>query len=90
GEMLCTTVEGSLYGDMHEGYEDNPKVLRDGIKELRKKNGEFFEVKLTEYTMMGPPSYIQFYNWPSSVKQLMFGFPHLENLCFDMKFPESL
>ncbi|WP_257264125.1 hypothetical protein, partial [Endozoicomonas sp. ONNA2] len=90
GEMLCTTVEGSLYGDMHERYEANPKVLRDGIEELRKKNGEFFEVELTEYTMMGPPTYIQFYNWPSSVKQLMFGLPHLKDLCADIEFPDPM
>jgi hypothetical protein len=85
GEMLCTTVSDSLFCDMHEGYEDNPDVLNEGIKELRKKNGEFFEVKLTEYSsMMGPPSYIQFYNWPSSVKQSMFESQELKSLCSDI------
>lgn len=86
GEMLCTTVEGSLLCDMHEGYEDNPDLLREGIKALKKKSGECFEVRLTEYTMMGPPSYIQFYNWPSSVKQLMFDSPDLKDLCSDIEF----
>ena len=86
GEMLCTTVESGLLCDMHGGYEDNPDLLREGIEALKKKSGECFEVKLTEYTMMGPPSYIQFYNWPSSVKQLMFDSPDLKDLCSDIEF----
>lgn len=86
GEMLCTTVENSLFCDMHAGYEDNPDVLNEGIKALRKKNGGFFQVQLTEYSMMGPPSYIQFYNWPSSVKQSMFGSQELNSLCSNIDF----
>ena len=85
GEMLCTTVEGGLFCNMHAGYEDNPDVLNEGIKALRKKNGEFFEVKLNEYSSMrGSPSYIQFYNWPFSVKQSMFESQELKSLCFDI------
>ncbi len=86
GEMLCTTVEMTLFCDMHGGYEDNPDILYKGIKELRKKNGEFFEVRLTEYSLFGPPSYIQFYNWPSSVKQLMFDYEPLNGLCSDIEY----
>ena len=87
GEMLCTTVERSLFSYMHVRYEDNPDVLNEGIKALRKKNGEFFEVKLNEGLMMALPtlpSYIQFYNWPSSVKQSMFKSQELKSLCFDI------
>lgn len=51
---------------------------------------EFFEVQLTDYTMMGPPSFIQFYNWPSSVNQLMFDSRNLEGLCSDIELPRSL
>ncbi|MGO0308355.1 hypothetical protein ACTL6P_17475 [Endozoicomonas acroporae] len=90
GEMLCTTVEGGLFSDVHEGYEDDPKVLRDGIKKLRKKNGAFFEVQLTDYTLMGPSSFIQFYNWPSSVRRLMFDSRILNGLCSDIEFPRFL
>ena len=89
GEMLCTTVERSLFADMHARYEDNLDVLKEGIKALGKKNGECFEVKLNEGTirmgsMMILPSYIQFYNWPSSVKQSMFKSQELKSLCFDI------
>ncbi|MBO9494774.1 hypothetical protein J7438_11870 [Thalassotalea sp. G20_0] len=90
GEMLCTTVEGGLFCSMHEGYEDNPDILRDGIKELRRKNGEFFQVQLNDYSLMGSPSFIQFYNWPSSVKQLMFDSQRLKGLCSDIEFPGIL
>ena len=90
GEMLCTTVEGGLFCSMHVGYEDNPDILRDWIKELRRKNGEFFEVQLNDFTMMESPSFIQFYNWPSSVKQLMFDSQRLKGLCSDIEFPEFL
>ena len=98
GEMLCTTVERSLFSDTHARYEDNPDVLKEGIKALRKKNGEFFEVKLNEhsfdvesneYSIMAPSSYIQFYNWPSSVKQSMFESQELKSLCFDIDPNES-
>lgn len=92
GEMLCTTVERSLFSYMHVRYEDNPDVLNEGIKALRKKNGEFFEVKLNEGLMMALPtlpSYIQFYNWPSSVKQSMFESQELKSLCFDIDPNES-
>ena len=84
GEMLCTTVEGDLFCHMHAECEDNPDVLNEGIKALRKKNGEFFQVKLSEYSIIAPPSYIQFYNWPSSVKQSMFESQELKSLCFDI------
>ena len=90
GEMLCTTVEGGLFCDVHEGYEDNPKVLRDGIKKLRKKDGAFFEVQLTDYTLMGPASFIQFYNWPSGVRQLMIDSSILNGLCSHIAFPRFL
>ena len=90
GEMLCTTVEGGLFCNMHAGYEDNPDVLNEGIKALRKKNGEFFQVKLSEYSSTrGSPSYIQFYNWPFSVKQSMFESQELKSLCFDIDPNES-
>ena len=87
--MLCTTVERSLFADMHARYEDNLDVLKEGIKALGKKNGECFEVKLNEGTirmgsMVTLPSYIQFYNWPSSVKQSMFKSQELKSLCFDI------
>ena len=94
GEMLCTTVERSLFADMHARYEDNLDVLKEGIKALGKKNGECFEVKLNEGTirmgsMMILPSYIQFYNWPSSVKQSMFESQELKSLCFDIDPDEA-
>ena len=52
GETLCTTVQDSLFSDMHGGRENDPGILRKAINELRKKNGEFFEVKLSHYHPM--------------------------------------
>ena len=88
GKMLCTTVEGSLFDQMHEGYEDNPDVLYEGIKELRKKNGEFFQIELAEQSKYGPLSYIQFYNWPLSAKQAMLNDHLLMRLCSDIEFSD--
>ena len=50
GYMLCTTVEESLFTQMHEDYEKDPSILRQGIKTLaEKKTGECFEVELRPY-----------------------------------------
>ena len=91
GEMLCTTVERSLFSDMHEEYEDDPDILRKAISELRKMNGEFFQVKLNlshDHPFFGllPSTYIQFYNWPSNVKQAIFECPELSGFCSDIGF----
>ena len=89
GKMLCTTVEGSLFCDMHESFEEDPSILRRAINDLRKKNhGSFFQVKLTEYTMIGPPSYIQFYNWPAPIMQAMSDSETLKELCSKIEFDE--
>ena len=37
GETLCTTVQDSLFSDMHGGRENDPSILRKAINELRKK-----------------------------------------------------
>ena len=84
GEMLCITVEAGLFCNMHAEFEDNSDVLNEALKALRKKNGEFFQVKLRDYSRIAPPSYIQFYNWPSSVKQSMFESQELKSLCSDI------
>ena len=90
GEMLCTTVESDLFCEMHSGYEQAPSLLRRGIDTLReKKSGECFEVRLKDYSAMAPDSYIQFYNWPSAVKQRLFNCPELKDFCSDIKFYDS-
>ena len=88
GKMLCTTVEESLFDQMHEGYEYNPDVLHEGIKELRKMNGDFFQIELAERSKYRPISYIQFYNWPLSVKQAMLNDQLLMRLCSDIDFSD--
>ena len=88
GKMLCTTVEESLFDQMHEGYEYEPDFLHEGIKELRKMNGEFFQIKLVERSKYRPTSYIQFYNWPLSVKQAMLNDQLLMRLCSDIEFSD--
>ena len=90
GETLCTTVQDSLFSDMHGGRENDPGILRKAINELRKNNGEFFEVKLSSYhPMLGGKSqtYIQFYNWSSLVKKGIFECPELSGFCSDIVFP---
>ena len=90
GKMLCTTVEGSLFADVHAGYEDDPDILRKAISELTKMNGEFFEVKLNLYNPMLEiqlPTYIQFYNWSPTAKQAIFECPELSGFCSNMEFP---
>ena len=90
GKMLCTTVEGSLFADMHAGYEDDPDVLRKAISELTKMNGEFFQVKLNSYNPILEtqlPKYIQFYNWSPTAKQAIFKCPELSGFCSNMEFP---
>ena len=90
GETLCTTVQDSLFSDMHGGRENDPGILRKAINELRKKNGEFFEVKLSSYhPMLGGESqtYIQFYNWSPIVKKAIFECSELNGFCSDIVFP---
>ena len=90
GETLCTTVQDSLFSDMHGGRENDPGILHKAINELRKKNGEFFEVKLSSYhPMLGGKSqtYIQFYNWSPIVKKAIFECPELSGFCSDIVFP---
>ena len=90
GKMLCTTVEGSLFNDVHGGYEDDPDILRKAISELTKMNGEFFEVKLNRYNPILETqlsTYIQFYNWSPTAKQAIFKCPELSGFCSNMEFP---
>ena len=90
GKMLCTTVEGSLFADVHAEYEDDPDILRKAISELTKMNGEFFQVKLNSYNPMLEtqlPKYIQFYNWSPTAKQAIFKCPELSGFCSNMEFP---
>ena len=89
GEMLCTTVEGSLFGPMHIDEAD-PSVLQKAINELRKKNGEFFQVECSNKSSKPQTlSYIQFYNWSPHVKKLMFDDPKLKGLCSDIEFSDQ-
>ena len=90
GETLCTTVQDGLFSDMHGGRENDPDILRKAINELRKNDGEFFEVKLSNYhPMLGGKSqtYIQFYNWSPIVKKAIFECPELSGFCSDIVFP---
>lgn len=85
GVMLCTIVEGNLYSGINAGYEKNSDVLIKGIKALREmEKGECFQVMLAENSMGRAPSYIQFYNWPSSDKQRMLDKETLQGLCSDI------
>ena len=89
GEMLCTTVEGSLFGPTHADEVD-PNVLHKAINELRKKNRAFFQVECSNVSSKPQPlSYIQFYNWPPSVKRLMSDDPKLKDLCSDIDFSDQ-
>ena len=85
GQRLCTTVEESLFTQMHEDYEKDPSILRQGIKTLaEKKSGECFEVELRPYRLGSGPVMIQFYNFPSSVRQLLLESPELNDCCSDI------
>ncbi|UYM17277.1 hypothetical protein [Endozoicomonas euniceicola] len=84
GEMFCTTVEGCLSADMHLGYEKNPEVLQKGIEDLMEKSGESFQVEVAKSTVSDPSVFIQFFNWPASVKQSLLDCRELEDLCFDL------
>lgn len=86
GKMLCTTVERSLFSSMHEGYETTPSVLRQALRTLKEtKTGEFFDIELRPRTMLFPPACIQFYNFPSSVRQLLLDSPRLKDACRDIR-----
>ena len=89
GEMLCTTVEGSLFGPTHADEAD-PNFLQKAINELRKKNGEFFQVECGHVSPKSQPlSYIQFYNWSPRAKKLIFDDPKLKGLCSDIEFSDQ-
>ncbi|MDP0589168.1 MAG: hypothetical protein QS748_08225 [Candidatus Endonucleobacter bathymodioli] len=88
GEMLCTTVENRLFDDMHSGYEDDENVLEQGIVDLiEKKSGESFQfdVSLKSSRRSMSTTYMQFYNWPSVVKQKILLFPSLNTMCSDIE-----
>lgn len=89
GEMLCTTVEGSLFSPTHADEAD-PNVLQKAINELRKKNGEFFQVECGHVSPKSQLlSYIQFYNWSPRAKKLIFDDPNLKGLCSDIEFSDQ-
>ena len=82
GQLLCTTVQSGLFTDSHEGYEDNPQVLRQAIRTLtEKKTGDCFEVELRSCSTGSAPFFIQFYNFPPAVRQLMHDTPELNDFC---------
>ena len=82
GSMLCTTVEKTLFSDMHQGYEQDPALLQQAIKALQeKRTGHFFQVELTSGSMLSAGVRLQFYNGPERLKKLLQETPELRRLC---------
>lgn len=60
--MLCTTVEDSLFEDVHLSYEDDDNVLKKGLLDLAEKGGESFQFDMSVTEEQLRTTYIQFYN----------------------------
>ena len=82
GSMLCTTVEKTLFSDMHEGDEQDSALLRQGVRALQdKKTGDFFQVELTSGSMLSAGVRLQFYNGTQRLRRLLQETPELRRLC---------
>ncbi|MCK5893168.1 MAG: hypothetical protein KAG53_01900 [Endozoicomonadaceae bacterium] len=86
GTMFCTTVSEGLIGvNRHSNSEVDPNILEKAINDLKDDSGKCFQVQLREYDPnRTSDSYIQFYNWPSTVKQCMFDSLKLKDFCSEI------